>query len=250
MPVYYNNERIGQTYEEIMRAAHEEEGEKIYEMTPKMKEEFDRSFPAVCGKYPKITVTVIQLDKEENQALSELSGVLVKYKVRFDEELQWKVKDQIYEVFGRFLKSRNIIEIEEFECINKKDSQVWKRLMEKYDIEKAAALEAEFEKYSSCPKAEDMMEIWEPFSEQMELYEAWRSYNDNKQEKELKFSVAQQIVNCLCEDTAEDIVEKCNYIREQMLRLPENHGVDVSAFPQLSLTDFWLFKEECEDPVT
>lgn len=157
VPVYYNNERIGQTYEEIMRAA-QEEGEKIYEMTPKMKEEFDRSFPAVCGKYPKITVTVILLDKEEIQALSELSGVLVKYKVRFDEELQWKVKDQI-EVFGRFLKSRNIIEIEEFECINKKDSQVWERLMEKYDIEKAAALEAEFEKYSSCPKAEDMMEI-------------------------------------------------------------------------------------------
>lgn len=54
----------------------------------------------------------------------------------------------------------------------------------------------------------------------------------------------QQIVNCLCENTAEDIVEKCNYIREQMLRFPENHGVDVSAFPQLSLTDFWLMKEE------
>lgn len=35
VPVYYNNERIGQTYEEIMRAA-QEEGEKIYEMTPKM----------------------------------------------------------------------------------------------------------------------------------------------------------------------------------------------------------------------
>lgn len=54
----------------------------------------------------------------------------------------------------------------------------------------------------------------------------------------------QQIVNCLCEDCAEDIAEKWNYIREQMLRFPENHGVDVSAFPQLSLTDFWLMKEE------
>lgn len=53
----------------------------------------------------------------------------------------------------------------------------------------------------------------------------------------------QQIVNCLCEDCAEDIAEKCNYIREQMLRFPENHGVDVSDFPQLSLTDFWLMKE-------
>lgn len=237
VPVYYNNERIGQTYEEIMRAAHEEEGEKIYEMTPKMKEEFDRSFPAVCGKYPKIAVTVIPLDKEENQVLPELSGFLVKYDVSSDEVLQWKVRDQIYEIFGRFVKIRNIIKLE-FACRNKKDSGVWNRLTEKYDIEKVAALEAEFEKYSSCPKAEDMMEIWEPFVKQMELYEAWRSYNDNK------------IVNCLCEDSAEDIAEKCNYIREQMLRFPENHGVDVSAFPQLRLTDFWLTKEECEDFVT
>lgn len=470
-----------------MRAAHEEEGEKIYEMTPKMKEEFDRSFPAICGKYPKLAVSVITLDKEENQALPELSGFLVKYDVHFDEVPQWKVKDQTYKVYGLFGKSRGIIEIV-FACRNKKDNQVWKGLMGKYDIEKVAALEAEFEKYSSCPKAEDMMEIWEPFAEQMELYEAWRSYNDKKQEKELTFSVAefkcpdivaryqhrsiayvyqgvvtgdlnkyhqynendfavflmgsawkpivnvsrsriselplyallainsimikyrilddighiwfdlggwkdrplkewrvmknshldrwiwknladffieakqilqqklqsdkfeffilsyenyiivykylmayfqdkyrmticyeneqaisfeekkdnemedtydlfppmmfcmaasdwsrqyicgakpfmrrgitadhpfatwlldnaaklnkyyprqfQQIVNCLCENTAEDIVEKCNYIREQMLRFPENHGVDVSAFPQLSLTDFWLMKEE------
>ena len=54
----------------------------------------------------------------------------------------------------------------------------------------------------------------------------------------------QQIVNCLCMDSAEKIAEECNCIREQILRLPEHHGVDVSAFPQLSLTDFWLLKEE------
>lgn len=485
--VYYNNARIGQTYEEIMRAAHEEEGEKIYEMTPKMKEEFDRSFPAVCGKYPKLAVSVIPLDKEENQVLPELSGVLEKYDVRFDEVPQWKVKDQTYEVSWRIANSRNGIEIE-FQSRNKKPFGVQYWLLEKYDIEKVAALEAEFEKYASCPKAEDMREIWGPFAEQMDLYEAWRSYCDNKQEKMLTFSVAefkcpdivagyqhgsiayvyqgvvtgdlrcsyqynenvfgiflmgsawkpvvnvsrsrisglplyalmainavalkyqvlddmgrtlidmggwkdrplkewremknshldrwiwknladfftetkqilqqklqsdkfessicsyknyiivykyliayfqnkyrmticyeneqaisfeekkdnemedtydlfppmmfcmaasdwsrqyicsaksfirrgitadhpfatwlldnaaklnkyyprqfQQIVNCLCEDSAEDIAEKCNYIREQMLRFPENHGVDVSAFPQLSLTDFWLMKEE------
>lgn len=35
-----------------------------------------------------------------------------------------------------------------------------------------------------------------------------------------------------------------------MLRFPEHHGVDVSAFLQLRLTDFWLLKEECEEPVT
>lgn len=98
VPVYYNNRRIGQTYEEMMWLAHKLEGEKIYELTPKVKEQFDRSFPAICGQYPKIEVSVIPLDTQENQILPEFSGVLMKYDVRFDKVPQWKVKDQIYEV--------------------------------------------------------------------------------------------------------------------------------------------------------
>lgn len=48
-----------------------------------------------------------------------------------------------------------------------------------------------------------------------------------------------QIVDCLCDDLAEDIILKCNQIRQQLMSLPEHHGVDVAGFPQLSLEDFW-----------
>lgn len=54
----------------------------------------------------------------------------------------------------------------------------------------------------------------------------------------------QQIVNCLCESSAETIVKECNRIREQFIAFPEHHGVDVSSFPQLCLDDFWSMEEE------
>ena len=95
MPVYYNNKRVGRTYNEMMEAVHEVAGENFYELSPKLKEEFDRCFPAVLGQYPKISVTVIPLDTEEDQVLPDFSGVIMKYDVHFDKELQWKVKDQI-----------------------------------------------------------------------------------------------------------------------------------------------------------
>ena len=78
VPVYYNNQRIGQTYEEVMREAHELAGERIYELSPELKEKFDQSFPAVRGQYPKIVMSVIPLDTEEDQVLPDFSGVLVK----------------------------------------------------------------------------------------------------------------------------------------------------------------------------
>lgn len=53
----------------------------------------------------------------------------------------------------------------------------------------------------------------------------------------------QQIVNCLCESSAETIVKECNRIREQLIAFPEYHGVDVSSFPQLCLDDFWSRKK-------
>ncbi len=49
----------------------------------------------------------------------------------------------------------------------------------------------------------------------------------------------QMIVECLCNDSEEEVIEKCNSIRRQLTALPEHHGVDVSAFPELSSRDFW-----------
>ena len=69
VPVYYNNKRIGRTYEEVMETAHEMAGEKSYELPEKMKEEFDRTFPAVRGQYPRIVMIMVPLDTEEDYVL-------------------------------------------------------------------------------------------------------------------------------------------------------------------------------------
>lgn len=47
------------------------------------------------------------------------------------------------------------------------------------------------------------------------------------------------IVECLCDVSEEDVIEKCNSIRRQLTALPEHYGVDVSALPELSSRDFW-----------
>lgn len=49
----------------------------------------------------------------------------------------------------------------------------------------------------------------------------------------------QQIVDYLRRKDAEDIMQQCNNIREQLLTFPEHHGVDVSSCPKLTLDGFW-----------
>lgn len=193
VPVYYNNKRIGQTYEELMQEAHEAAGEKIYEIPSAMKEEFDRNFPAVRGQYPKITVSVIPLDAEEDQVLPELSGVLVKYAVHFDSTPQWRVKDQIYRISGHADVHEETVEIvissENKSRITRYGAE-WGRLKHHYDLEVIAALAAEFERQPVCPGAEDIWDIWEPFSEWENLYEIWELYHNKQHERTIRFSVA------------------------------------------------------------
>lgn len=188
-----------------MEEAHKAEGEKIYEMSSKMKEQFDRCFPAVCGQYPKVAISVIPLDSEENRILPELSGVLVKYDIRFDQIPQWKVKDLTYEVDGWFAVWEKTVRIgfrsRKKSAINMSGNE-WKDIKKKFDIEKVAVLEAEFAKYTVCPKAEDIKMIWEPFSGQMDLYEAWRSYNDSQQENWMNVPITE--MEC------SDIVQMCS----------------------------------------
>lgn len=194
IPVYYNNVQVGKTYEELMTAVHEAEGEKIYEMSPDMKELFDRKFPAVRGQYPKIALSVIPLDTEENRAISGLSGVLVKCDVRFDKVLLWKSGDQTYELIEVSSINENKIEItlysDNVRVLGISDDQ-WEDLEKKYDSEKVAALVAEFEKHAVCPKTEDIIEVWKPFSEQMDLYEVWKMYHDSKQMNVMHFSTTE-----------------------------------------------------------
>ncbi len=205
VPVYYNNKRIGRTYREAMQTAHEEAGEKLYELTRGMKKEFDRNFPVARGQYPKIAVTVVPLDTEEDRILPGISGVLVKYDVRFDKTPQWKVKDQSYIMHGKAVmqgKSSSIV----CRILNERgdfhDVYRWKWIKKVGDAEKIAALEAEFEKYPICPKTRELAEAVERITDgQMNLYEAWRAYYDTQQGvgKEVIFSAGE----CGCLSKAE-----------------------------------------------
>lgn len=193
VPVYYNNQRIGRTYKEIMQAVHEVEGENFYELSPELKDEFDRCFPAVRAQYPKISVTVIPLDTEEDQVLPDFSGVLIKYGVRFDKERQWKVKDQEYVLswhLSYWSKGVPILEIESSNTSRRPLYWTWKKLKEEFGSEKIAALELEFEKQSVCPKAEDLPgEVWQPFAKQTNLHEVWIAYCNYQQTAQMELSV-------------------------------------------------------------
>ena len=206
VPVYYNNQRIGRTYEEMMQAVHEVAGENFYELSPELKDEFDRCFPAVRGQYPKISVTVIPLDTEEDQVLPDFSGVIIKYDVHFDKKLQWKVKDQEYVVYGYVPFKRKVMFSSENLSV-KSINWLWNGLNEKFDLEKIAALELEFEKHSVCPKAEDLPgEVWQPFADQMNLYEAWCAYWGHEQIAQMQFYVE----DCECPTIVSLLLNKYN----------------------------------------
>ena len=53
-----------------------------------------------------------------------------------------------------------------------------------------------------------------------------------------------QMVDCIRYDEATEIISEINTICQQLIRLPEHHGVDVNGFPQLSKDDFWYMEED------
>lgn len=201
VPVYYNNERIGQTYEEIMEAAHVVEGEKTYELTVAMKEQFDRVFPEARGQYPKIVMTTIPLDTEENYILQGVSGVLVKYDVRFENNPCWQVKDLKYSVSGDIKEKDKTLQMELCSVYTGKYNFLyeWDELKERYDIEDLEALARAFENCDVCPQSEEQLgEVWSPFRTSIGLCECWRSYLEYKQLQRQSMYV--KIAECGCAD--------------------------------------------------
>lgn len=57
----------------------------------------------------------------------------------------------------------------------------------------------------------------------------------------------EQIVGVLRNSGSKKIINVCNEIREQLLSLPNRHGVDIATCPQLSEADFWVPEEAPED---
>lgn len=203
VPVYYNNERIGQTYDEVMKAAHDVEGKKVYELTDELKEQFDRKFPEVQGQYPKIVMTTIPLDTKEDHVLQGISGVLVTYDIYFEKIPCWQVKDLTYRVSGSIRESDKMLQMLLFETdIEEYDYGFdWEKLKERYGAEEVDALAAAFENYDVCPRSEEQLgEVWSPFHASIGLNESWRSYYKYKHEQQGRRGMCVQIEKCGCPD--------------------------------------------------
>lgn len=199
VPVYYNNTRIGKTYEEVMQSVHELAGETLYELTPELKKKFDDCFPAVRGQYPKLAVTVIPLDTEENHILQDLSGALFKYEVRFSQIPKWKAGGLDYEIVPHFDRIGQVSQISIRSCnsqgmlIKRSNSDIytldiitWDYLINKYGFTIIKELEAKFETFEVCPQTgEQLGEVWFPFSKDLDLNTVWIAYQNYHHEKDM-----------------------------------------------------------------
>ena len=245
MPVYYNNERIGQTYEEIMDAAHAVEGEKVYELTDEMKKQFDQVFPEVCGQYPKIAMTTIPLDtKEEDDVLQGVSGVLVKYILQFRKTPCWRVKDLTYQIGGYVEKKDNSLQMLLYSrCMESRMSHVysWKSLRESYETKAVEALIDVFEKCDACPSEEQLGETWSPFQSSISVFEIWESYHDYIQCRQMNVLLEK----CGCPDIIwqksgfRDELIKCAYQGVYVGKMTEIHHPNYSCMGIFFLEDKW-----------
>lgn len=245
MPVYYNNERIGQTYEEIMDAAHAVEGEKVYELTDEMKKQFDQVFPEVCGQYPKIAMTTIPLDtKEEDDVLQGVSGVLVKYILQFRKTPCWRVKDLTYQIGGYVEKKDNSLQMLLYSrCMESRMSHVysWKSLRESYETKAVEALIDVFEKCDACPSEEQLGETWSPFQSSISVFEIWESYHDYIQCRQMNVLLEK----CGCPDIIwqksgfRDELIKCAYQGVYVGKMTEIHHPNYFCMGIFFLEDKW-----------
>lgn len=248
VPVYYNNERVGQTYDEMMKAAHDVEGEKIYELTDEMKEQFDQIFPGASGQYPKIIVTTIPLDTEEDCVLQEVSGVLVKYEVYFDEISCWQVKDLKYEFSWTVEMKNKVLHILLYSKHMGEYSvgYEWDEFKKKYGAEAVDALADVFENCDVCPQSEEQLgEIWSPFQSSASIVAAWRSYHDRKQFQIMSISLEK----CGCPENislkndSRGQGVKCAYQGVYAGKLSELQSIDCSNTGM-------IFMENAYQPVT
>lgn len=205
MPVYYNNERLGRTYKEIMQAAHEFSGERFYELTPDLKIKFDECFPKIRENYPKLKVTVIPLDTAENQILSGLSGVLIKYDLCFDQPPRWEAGGLKYEIHVTFKISPTTIRTMLVTTADNADRHChWSNFEKLYGSVNVAALQTKLERLSACPQTEEELgEEWLPFRGKLSLDEAWQFYLYSQSNKEMPCDIIEfeyPIVSILLEE--------------------------------------------------
>lgn len=188
MPVFYNGQRIGYTYSEIMESAYKLKGETVCELSDEEKEKYDENFPNLKGQYPKIVITVVPLDIKEYSVISSLSGVLVKYNVHFDNSPQWKVMDQTYTIITHFAVANEsaciYIHTENMETPNElhKISSSFERLIITYGKEKVDALKQTLGQFTACPvSTEALGGAWLPFAKKENMLDVWKAFVDEGQ---------------------------------------------------------------------
>lgn len=183
IPVYYNGDRIGRTYQETMDAVHKSEGKTVYELTPELQEKFDKCFPACIGQYPKVSATVIPLDTEENQMLPDLSGAFIKYDTWFENSPCWQANNRNYKI---------TISIESYDSILRIRAQntdfsdyflSWDSFIAGHSHQEIKDLNAALEKLTCAPSSEDELgEAWKPFAEEkIPPVMAWQLWLDSSQ---------------------------------------------------------------------
>jgi len=187
MPIYFNGERIGHTYLEILDKVHRQPYEVIYELPPEDKKRFDDTFPEARGQYPKIVTKVVSIDAKRYPIMSNALGVIVDHEVYFDTCPQWKVKDQTYELLVYINERYGKLLVNIWTSNMKKGhDRGWKELEHSYDIEELAALKRKLMVLETCPtEPESLGDVWKPFAEKESLPGVWASFVDNTQKKEL-----------------------------------------------------------------
>lgn len=241
VPVYYNNERIGQTYEEVMKAAHEVEGERVYELTDEMKKQFDQVFPEVRGQYPKIVITTIPLDTEEDGVLHGVSGILVKYRLRFNGFPCWQIKGERYNVDGLFSIRDKKMELHLYSGpVEKKRnySPIWESIKLQHDSKEIDELVEALIKCDVCPQSwKELGRIGKLFSSSVSVYYYWKAYLDYTQKRFMDISLN----NCGCQGGVcfEEKYIKCSYQGVYIGRMPYAYSEDYSHIGIFFMKDEW-----------
>ena len=181
MPIYYNGDQIGPTYDEILSAVRPLVGEKFYEINEEDKLEFDRRYPHIKGNYPELKISARIL---EDYKLPGLGGITLKFEVLFPNP-SYHFLDQEYKLEGEVILSRNNLPYIQIRAYNINNSSnlhkdFWTNLDQNEELKRK--LFDEFAQLSECPKDPMVFqEAWKPFSRNSTLKDAWQEFVDQKQ---------------------------------------------------------------------
>lgn len=191
VPVYYNGERIGRTYEETMDEVHKLEGERIYELTPEWKKKFDECFPYCKGQYPKVVVTTVPLDEGKGHILPSLSGAFIKYDIKFEKSPRWQVKGRNYKIYASIDEDSSILRLRTDNTDYEFLYMDWAELISGHTGQEVKSLTNALEALSTPPESgEELGEIWRVFEKaEKSPCAVWEMWLDRMQRKVLDISL-------------------------------------------------------------